>query len=285
MSQTSYLTQIANAFSGLISDIGPNGIKSCLNNSGVVLPFGIAVKISTSSGTVQDGVTPVAAAGDKAAGILAHSHSTDSISIQGSTVIGGSIGVGLRANMLTSGKIYVYVEQAVAEGDPAFARIANSANTTDGTQNQKGQFRKDADSSQVDVWTITPTAANATLYGLHIETVPPAGPRGEYNFETVSSGAASATTICNSFRADMAANAEFTAQVVATGTATLILTSQLAGMTINPTSSGDGAFASITNTSPMADTAIQIRGAYYTRAAPAAGWAEVAFNTNVAYFA
>ena len=69
----------------------------------------------------------------------------------------------------------------------------------------------------------------------------------------------------------MAANASFTARVVATGTTTLILTGQVAGEDFLVDDAGPGAFASIVDTTPAAPDARAI-------AAPASGF----FQTGAA---
>jgi hypothetical protein len=283
MSQTTYLTALVVAFSGMLSDAGPNGVKSALNTSGVVLPFGIAVKSSTSGGTKQDGVTPPTAAGDKITGILVFSQATDAIAVFNSTVPGGSVADGRRCDLLEEGKCYVLVENAVTEGSQAYVRFANSANTTDGTQNQKGAFRADNDESAAEVWTGTPTAVDATVYTVRVETTDPiTGKALVFVFEHTSQVSATATTIVTALKAEMAANAEFNALYHNSGTATLILTSQLAGQTAKVTTDSTGVIAWVNGTAE-ADSAYALKGCYFTRAAAAGGFAEVKFNSNASH--
>ena len=77
--------------------------------------------------------------------------------------------------------------------------------------------------------------------------------------ETTPPGVATATTLCNKFRALMAADAAFTAAIVATGTTTLVLTGQTAGEGYKVASGALGAWASLTETQAAAvATATQI---------------------------
>lgn len=80
-----------------------------------------------------------------------------------------------------------------------------------------------------EVKTLTPTAANTTVYALAILVRREGLAPRLFNFSITSDGSATATEINDAFRTAMAADAAFTALIVATGTATLILTRQEGG--------------------------------------------------------
>lgn len=109
---------------------------------------------------------------------------------------------------------------------------------------QLGQARADQDGGVAKVITATPTAANDTTYVLTVSFPD----NQEFNYTVLSDGSGTATEINDDFRTLMAADAVFTARVVATGTATLILTAQALGEDFTVTDSGPGAWASITDT-------------------------------------
>jgi hypothetical protein len=101
--------------------------------------------------------------------------------------------------------------------------------------------------STVPVKTLTPTAANSTVYSLILFA---AGRL--WFFTTTSDGSATATEICDAFRTAMAADAAFTAVLVASGTATLVLTGVAGsgvGADFDVHSTGAGTIA-VANTTP-----------------------------------
>ena len=118
--------------------------------------------------------------------------------------------------------------------------------------------------------TATPTAANTTVYTLDLYV----GGRF-FVFSITSDASATATEICDAFRTAMAADAEFTALVVATGTATLILTLQAAAGTadFDVYSTGAGAIAIADTTAGVTAvaTAVQVKGCRYLETTSAAG--------------
>lgn len=99
------------------------------------------------------------------------------------------------------------------------------------------------------VKTLTPTAANDTVYNLLFD-FNVGGTTESYHFTTTSDSSATATEIADAFRVLFAASAAFTARVVATGTATIILTAQAgSGADFTVRSTGPGVIA-IANTTP-----------------------------------
>ncbi len=111
------------------------------------------------------------------------------------------------------------------------------------------------------VITATPTAANDTDYQLDVHFAD--GTDLTYEFTSDASG--TATEICDGFRALMDADPFFTAKVTTSGTATLIITGDVAGENFEVIDSGDGAWTSITDTTEAsADTvALDLSKAYW----------------------
>jgi hypothetical protein len=100
------------------------------------------------------------------------------------------------------------------------------------------------------LWTLTPTAANDTQYQLDIQF----DDGVSFPFQVKSDASGTATEIVTLFKAQMAANAAFTARAVATGTATLLLTNQgVVQFTSND--AGPGAWASLIETTPGTEIA------------------------------
>ncbi len=112
------------------------------------------------------------------------------------------------------------------------------------------------------VWTLTPTAANDTDYQLDV----PFTDGVSFTFEVAGDASATATEINDDFRAQMAANAAFSARVTGSGTTTLILTN-LGTTQFTPTDAGPGSWASITETVAGTETAATLALVPYDPAA------------------
>jgi hypothetical protein len=254
--QTTFNEQLTEAFAGAEADVGPSEVVSARQESATTLAFGLLV----AQGSDDDGCTIFA---DEAVplGVLLHSHATSAYADTG--VIQGEV-----ASVMRKGRVWVSVEDAVDVGAPAYAR-----HTTSGGDATKGKFRGDND-GVAQVTTVTPTSANDTLFSLDVSA------RGvPYHFEVLSDGGSSATEICDAFRLAMAANAAFTARIVASGTATLILTSQDAGEAFYVSSGGSvGAYASIAATTPASSTADLVAGAFFRTSTEGAGLAVLEIN-------
>jgi hypothetical protein len=131
MSQTSYDFAPAVAFAGLLADLSNHATLSYRNAEAANMPFGIAVK----KGAGDSDAALLSAAESVIAGVTVHTHAVDQQDGDG-VPPKGSIAV------LTSGRIYVKVEQAVTPADPVYTRFAAGAGGS-----QKGAFRKDADTA------------------------------------------------------------------------------------------------------------------------------------------
>lgn len=261
MSQTAYSVDPALAFRGLLGD--PNDDKFAIplsNGAAAAQGFGIMVK--------RDAVNPedqfdiIAAAGDTPLGILVHTQA------QQDPALADPLGVSLleEASILRRGRIWVAVEEAVTTLNPVFYR-----HTAKGGNTEIGQFRSDAD-GVAEVSTLTPTVVIDTVYTVDVHIG-----EEDFHFEILSDGTATATEICDAMRVAMALDATFTAQVVASGTTTLILTGQTAGVDLDVVSSGPGVFT-IVETTPSAPTAEVLSNAQWLLSSAAAGVALLELN-------
>lgn len=261
--QTSYAQEPADqGYPGMLADGGEQDVATYRNDESTDMPLGIMLAQSATAGK-DTGAKLVASATDKLIGVLVQSMSRSP----------GKSDFEPKAPIpvLREGRCFVKVEQAVTTLSDVYVRFAASAVTTDGTQDQKGQFRKDAD-GVAHVVTVTPTATNSAVY---LATVSIRGKN--YTFEYQADGSATAAEIVTGLKAAMAANAEFTALVVATGTNTLILTGQTVGETFTFTNAGDGVLTPATTT-PGAPTAVKVKGARFLDTASAGGVARVEFD-------
>lgn len=180
---------------------------------------------------------------------------------------------------LKRGPVFVYVEEAVNQGDPVYIRFANAVATQNATYlsvqnaNQKGAFRKspDAAASTAQVTTVTPTAVNATIYAA---TIVIGGVT--YAAEFLSDGSATATKIVTGLKAAFGT----IPGISFSGTSTLIITSSVAGVPFTFTSVGDGVLAAAATTPNVtgAPTAALAPGMYYKTTAAAGSLAVVECN-------
>lgn len=135
MSQTTYNTDLAQAFPGLIADAAsPPDILSRANEESANVPFGLAVVLGT------DGFNQFklpSATGETVLGVLAHRHNRDDVEADGLNE--GEVG-----DVLKRGRIWVVTEEAVApDADVYFRHTAPGAE-------QVGAFRTDADTANAD---------------------------------------------------------------------------------------------------------------------------------------
>lgn len=144
MPQTSYSIAPAAAFRGLPYDISPSTKRTARVNAGAAQPFGVFVKVGGASAAQEGDVTALAAAGDKIAGVLHHTHDIRQDPSTTALVAGVDVPDLSIVPLMESGKIYVLIEQDVAEGDPVYTRhTANGAGKL-----QVGACRKDIDTDK-----------------------------------------------------------------------------------------------------------------------------------------
>lgn len=137
MAQTSYPKTMPIAFAGMKADATADTIDSYVNAEATAeIPFGVGV----IKGTADNRAVLPGAAGDSAAlvGVVVHSHSYHKPEQLGDTGIKPKN----MMSVMSKGRIYVKVEEAVTKGDRAFMRIANGSNAA---HTQKGAWRKSAD--------------------------------------------------------------------------------------------------------------------------------------------
>jgi hypothetical protein len=261
MSQTAYSVDPALAFRGLLAD--PNDDKFAIpmaNGAAAAQGFGIMVRRDAANPADQFDI--FSAAGQAPLGVTVHTQAQEDPSLA------GSLGIALLepASVLRRGRVWVRVEEAIAVTDGVFYRH------TSGSGTEIGAFRNDADGA-AEVSTLTPNpVVNDTVYTVDMHILDQ-----DYHFEILSDGTATATEICDAMRAAMALDAQFTALVVASGTTTLILTSQVAGLGLVPVSSGPGLF-DIVETTPPVPTCEEIVNAQWLQGSTGAGVALLELN-------
>jgi hypothetical protein len=268
MSQTSYTEVPDPAFSGMLYDISEHTVDSKVNDEGAALPFGVGVTQGSSGELVES----PDASGDKIVGIVLHEHGLNPIGMPASPTDAG-VQDGERFSMMTKGRCYVKVEEDVEVNDPVFCR-----HTVNGGNTQLGRFRASVDvvsAAIEEVHTVTPTAANAKVYVLRVSIG-----EQDFTFEYLSDADATATEICDGFRTLMAADAQFTALVVASGTTTLVLTGQTGTGSFVVQSEGDGVLADVETTpsSGGVATASRVKGARFITAAASGKCAVIEFD-------
>lgn len=261
MSQTAYTVSAADAFPGLLDMSFQNpDILSRFNQEVTKISYGLMVR----QGAAEDQLRNLSAAGQDALGVTIHEHTEKAVSTGVATEIAASGGKG---SVLRKGRIWVVTEEAVAIGDGVFFR-----HTAEGGNTTIGAFRTDADGDP-EVSTLTPTVVNDTEYAVRVVVAGTA-----YSFHVTSDGTATATEICDQFRTEMAADATFTALVVASGTTTLILTGQNTGQSLDITNPSTGVMAIVETTPPAGSADDLSTQARWLTAEAAAGFALLEIN-------
>lgn len=269
MSQTSYSIAHAVGYVGGRADSGPMEARAALNKSGSEIPFGRVVVLDTTAGRVNalgpNDYTPVkliSAAGQKVQGALLHDQAHTA------AVASGALD-GEMCSVLKKGLIYLLTEQAVTPADTVYVRHTIGDDTA---KELPGQVRKDRD-GVAQVSTYTPTAAeHSKAFGVRVSFAD-----RDYFFDAVSDATMTATEVCDALRLAMAADTEFAARAVASGTTTLILTGQVAGEAFAVSNAGQGA-GTWAATTPPAALAEALAGAKFRGTAAADSIVAVEFN-------
>lgn len=236
--QTSYSRNPSAAFAGMLGDSRNHVISSRLNGESSNVPAGVFMAQGTEGKAAS-----LAAATDKLCGIVLNSFARNpgdsALSLSGTEAYGPKAIMPI----CEEGPVWVVCEEAMAIGDDVYVRYS-----TNGTGKLiVGAVRNDPD-GVAQVTTVTPTAANSTEYSLRVQL----SNGKSYTFSMVGDGSASATEIVTGLKTAMAADAAFTAAVVATGTTTLILTGQVAGDAFVVSEVSDGVLAVVATTPPAA---------------------------------
>lgn len=262
--QTAYTINHAQGYPGGL-DSGIKRARTARNNTATAIPTGRFVAFDTGASTSELAAKLPVALTDKLIGVSMLDQARENTAVD--------YAQNELFSILREGNILMFTEQAVTPNDPVFVRTSVTGAT--GSVPALGQVRKDANGA-VEVNTVTPTAGNTTAYGLSFNI------NGRtFTFQVLSDATATAQEICDAFRTAMAADAAFTALVVATGTTTLILTSQQLGVpqnvTVNASTTGTGGLA-IVATTPGAPTAIAAAGCSFMTSAAAGGLVWVSVN-------
>lgn len=230
--QTSYSVYHAKGYEGQLTG-GECEAAPARNNSGAQLPFGRFVVHDTGAGTSELAAKLISSTNDTILGVSLRD------AAHNPTLPTGERASGVKDDdmfsVLYDGSVYMLTKQNVTRSHPVYAIASGS---------DAGRVRGDAGGTK-QVSTITPTAANATRYALDVLVS-----GRSFTFEVTSDADATATEICDAFRTAMAADVAFTACVVASGTATLVLTGN--PMTVVSTGAGSLAIALTTGPQPAA---------------------------------
>ena len=234
--QTTYPVTNDLGFEGMIADLAQRTSDSLANEETSAVPFGRGV----IKGTLENQFLLPSAQADVMLGITVHTHATEDPDDAG-------IAAKETAAIMREGRVIVTPETTIAIGDPVFLRWTAGA-----AGEVAGRFRNDADGVQ-QVTTVTPGTANTTLFTINVL----AG--GQlFSFFMTSDGSGTPTEVVTAIKALMAANAAFTALVVATGTATLILTAVTAGVAFQATDGGSPGAMVVVETTPASAEAIDV---------------------------
>lgn len=262
--QTTYSRDPSVAYAGQLGDPNPRLIATRSNSeSSANVAAGIFLKQDT-----EGKAKLLTAATERLAGVVLNTFSRNpgdvSVSLSGNEAYAPKAAM----PMLQEGSAWVRCEQAMAVTDSVYVRFATGSGTT------IGAVRKDPD-GVAQVSTITPTAVNNAIYVLRVQLA-----NGQsYTFEYVGDGSATATEIVTGFKTLMAADADFSAAITASGTSTLILTAVAAGVAFTAHSEGDGAMA-VAATTPPAPTARLVKGARVDTPSTGAGVCKLQFSLN-----
>lgn len=133
MSQTSYSIQAADAFAGQLGDPAADAhIRSMANEEASAVEFGLGVVAGTDP---EAQFLKPSAGGQTLLGVLVHQHSQE--------VAESGLSNGETGGVMSKGRIWVQVDEAVVAGDPVFVRHTGAAAAI-------GKFRNDADTANAD---------------------------------------------------------------------------------------------------------------------------------------
>lgn len=240
--QTSYPAAMARGVEGQLADASEQCEIVSRTNTAAAMYFGRAVEADPTEDDEVD--IPGGATSGIFEGVTVFTHAIDAFDIS------EDIPRYNPCNVLQRGRVLVVAEVSVAKDDKAYYRYQNAGASPEAI----GRFRNNLD-GVADVWTITPTAVNDTHYQLEVQfpAVEGVSDAKNFTFQVLGDGSATAEEICDDFRTQMAADAAFTALCVATGTTTLILTGQVAGLAMTPEDKGPGILAPVNTVPATAD--------------------------------
>lgn len=220
-----------------------------VNATAVMVPLGIAMV------GIDDDTTRLPAPGDTAGqllGVLRRGKAAQMLDTDDRP--DGTHEDGDTLEIVRAGDIWVQPEGAVLPNDPVFVRTTATGNE------QAGAFRASQDGT-AQITTGTPTAVNDAVYELTVNIPEQFGIAAMTRvFVFTADASATPTEISAGFQAKMALDAAFTARIVASGAATLVLTGQELGIsfTVEDTQVGAGDWASITTGTPAVADCVQL---------------------------
>jgi hypothetical protein len=219
-----------------------------------------------------DGVTPVirvATTGDLASdflGVVAEGLNMDSIDSEAGYVARYySPGKDVPIIPLEGAHCTALCEAAVDVTDDVWIRVIATGSEVAGSLNDTPDFT-------AEVHTVTPTAANTTVYAGSVQVFDERGFMvAQTIFNYTSDGSATATEIVTGITADLDAGTVVTGGfIVNTGTTTLIMTAQNPLHTIAITTTAAGILEDVLTTAAACDH-VKLPGAKFTRTISAAG--------------
>ena len=234
--QTSYPSANDLGLEGMIADLAQRTVDSLTNEESSAVPFGRGV----IAGTDDDQFKLPSGAANVMRGITVHSQATEDPTDDG-------IASEETAGVMVEGRIIVTPETTIAIGDPVFLRWTAGA-----AGEVAGRFRNDAD-GVAQVTTVTPGTANTTLFTINVF----AGGK-LFSYFMTTDGSGTPTEVVTAIKALMAADAVFTALVVATGTATLILTADAEDVPFQATDGGSPGAMVVVATTAASGEAIDV---------------------------
>lgn len=259
--QTSYSIYQSAGLAGALYDMKETDVMTYV--AAATVPFGVMVSKGTGDSVCKLPTT--------AAEVLASLGLALRVEKEQATVGGNDASYAAKdpISVMKKGRAWVAVEEAVNDGDDVYIRYANGI--ADSALVQKGAFRKSYDGT-AQVTTLTPTAANGKSYEIQIRDAD-GDVVATASYTSDSDG--TATEICDGLRAALGTVSGY----AFTGTATLIITASVPGVAFTVTSSGDGAFSSITTGTANAKSAEKLPNAkYITTQATVGGLAVVELN-------
>lgn len=169
------------------------------------------------------------------------------------------------------GEWTAYAEAAVDFGDDVFVRCVVAGSEQAGAAN-------DTDTGTAEVVTLTPTAANSTLFDGSVSVYDVDGKLlATTLYSYTSDGSGTATEICDGIRVDLDAG-DVADYLATSGTATCVLTASVAGYKIVHSSGGAAGVVAAVLTTPAAPDHVRLPKGKFTTTTTAAGTSAIDFG-------
>lgn len=229
------------------------------------IPFGAAVALDLASANASTGTQAIRlpnSATDKILGLAISSHAMESLGRFGlDPSQAPQYPAGMPVNVCREGRVWAKPETAVVKGDPVYVRYASGGSGLGALANTAA-----VSDAVAQVTTYTPTAGTAATYQVSIN---------EKTFQYLGDGSDTAAEIVTALIALI--NADSDLPVTASGTSTLILTADVAGVPFTTSATANmSAAATTANVSKM----VLLPGAFWLDTASAGGFARVQLNLH-----